>query len=145
MKKYRITNFFSADNMDSRSRSKRTRTTFNVKQKEVNIGVDCLFHETLIAVHSANQCPLQALVTSFQRDQSPDNIEIERLAKLTALKKRVIQVWFQNSRARRKKAVLCKSQDMTCHYKETAPHFDHKPTPDHYQSYWYLSVGEESM
>ncbi|KAK6056314.1 homeobox domain protein [Cooperia oncophora] len=39
----------------------------------------------------------------FQVDSNPDGADLERIASITGLSKRVTQVWFQNSRARQKK------------------------------------------
>ncbi|KAI1308671.1 LIM/homeobox protein Awh [Halotydeus destructor] len=46
---------------------------------------------------------LQILQANFQIDSNPDGQDLERIAALTGLSKRVTQVWFQNSRARQKK------------------------------------------
>jgi hypothetical protein len=43
------------------------------------------------------------LQTHFQIDSNPDGADLERIANLTGLSKRVTQVWFQNNRARQKK------------------------------------------
>lgn len=43
------------------------------------------------------------LQANFQLDSNPDGQDLERIATLTGLSKRVTQVWFQNSRARQKK------------------------------------------
>ena len=43
------------------------------------------------------------LQANFQLDSNPDGQDLERIAALTGLSKRVTQVWFQNSRARQKK------------------------------------------
>ena len=40
---------------------------------------------------------------NFQLDSNPDGQDLERIAQITGLSKRVTQVWFQNSRARQKK------------------------------------------
>lgn len=63
-----------------KSKSKRVRTTFTEEQ-------------------------LQILQANFQIDSNPDGQDLERIASLTGLSKRVTQVWFQNSRARQKKHV----------------------------------------
>jgi len=46
---------------------------------------------------------LQILQANFKIDSNPDGQDLERIAQLTGLSKRVTQVWFQNSRARQKK------------------------------------------
>ncbi|VDK84999.1 unnamed protein product [Litomosoides sigmodontis] len=46
---------------------------------------------------------LAVLQTHFQIDSNPDGADLERIATITGLSKRVTQVWFQNSRARQKK------------------------------------------
>jgi len=43
------------------------------------------------------------LQANFQLDSNPDGQDLERIAQITGLSKRVTQVWFQNSRARQKK------------------------------------------
>ncbi|CAD6185375.1 unnamed protein product [Caenorhabditis auriculariae] len=46
---------------------------------------------------------LSVLQAHFQIDSNPDGADLERIANMTGLSKRVTQVWFQNSRARQKK------------------------------------------
>ncbi|VDP02364.1 unnamed protein product [Soboliphyme baturini] len=46
---------------------------------------------------------LQILQANFHIDSNPDGQDLERIAHITGLTKRVTQVWFQNSRARQKK------------------------------------------
>ncbi len=68
----------SALSASSSSKTKRVRTTFTEEQ-------------------------LSVLQANFQLDSNPDGQDLERIATLTGLSKRVTQVWFQNSRARQKK------------------------------------------
>lgn len=63
------------------SKSKRVRTTFTEDQ-------------------------LAILQRHFQRDSNPDGQDLEQIATITGLSKRVTQVWFQNSRARQKKYMI---------------------------------------
>lgn len=78
--------WLDADSEDSPSsggilkchKTKRVRTTFTEEQ-------------------------LQILQANFNIDSNPDGQDLERIAQLTGLSKRVTQVWFQNSRARQKK------------------------------------------
>lgn len=63
------------------SKSKRVRTTFTEEQ-------------------------LATLQNYFQVDSNPDGQDLERIATITRLSKRVTQVWFQNSRARQKKYMI---------------------------------------
>lgn len=66
---------------NSQYKSKRVRTTFTEDQ-------------------------LSILQTHFQIDSNPDGQDLERIATITGLSKRVTQVWFQNSRARQKKYLI---------------------------------------
>ncbi|XP_062544048.1 LIM/homeobox protein Awh-like isoform X1 [Armigeres subalbatus] len=68
------------DEFQKNSKSKRVRTTFTEEQ-------------------------LQILQANFNIDSNPDGQDLERIASVTGLSKRVTQVWFQNSRARQKKHV----------------------------------------
>lgn len=69
-----------SESYHNKSKAKRVRTTFTEEQ-------------------------LQVLQANFQLDSNPDGQDLERIAQITGLSKRVTQVWFQNSRARQKKHI----------------------------------------
>ncbi len=69
---------FPEGSNSAKQKTKRVRTTFTEDQ-------------------------IQVLQANFQLDSNPDGQDLERIAQITGLSKRVTQVWFQNSRARQKK------------------------------------------
>jgi len=70
----------STDTTSKRRKSKRNRTTFTDEQ-------------------------IHILQANFQLDCNPDGQDLERIADISGLIKRVVQVWFQNARARNKKYI----------------------------------------
>ncbi|XP_046412403.1 LIM/homeobox protein Awh-like isoform X1 [Neodiprion virginianus] len=80
------------------NKAKRVRTTFTEEQ-------------------------LSVLQANFQLDSNPDGQDLERIAHVTGLSKRVTQVWFQNSRARQKKHCSGKVKTQMHH----SPPLQHHP------------------
>jgi len=68
------------NNRNKNRKSKRNRTTFTDEQ-------------------------IHILQANFQIDCNPDGQDLERIADISGLSKRVVQVWFQNARARNKKYI----------------------------------------
>lgn len=102
-------------------KSKRNRTTFTDEQ-------------------------IHILQANFQLDCNPDGQDLERIADISGLSKRVVQVWFQNARARNKKYInksrggqhtsLCSESTIdlniafSAFYSSSSPENDHDgPTP----------------
>lgn len=79
-----------------KNKAKRVRTTFTEEQ-------------------------LQVLQANFQLDSNPDGQDLERIAQITGLSKRVTQVWFQNSRARQKKHMHTGKIKTQCKYVHSRP------------------------
>ncbi|OTF80604.1 Arrowhead-like protein [Euroglyphus maynei] len=81
----------NSNSNNNNSKTKRVRTTFTEDQ-------------------------LSILQANFQQDSNPDGQDLERIATLTGLSKRVTQVWFQNSRARQKKFMNKSTISSTSHH-----------------------------
>ena len=79
-------------------KSKRNRTTFTDEQIHI-------LQVNLSKEKSLKPQLKKSLQANFQLDCNPDGQDLERIADISGLSKRVVQVWFQNARARNKKYI----------------------------------------
>lgn len=72
---------------------------------------------------------LRAMKAYFNLNHNPDARDLKQLSEKTGLSKRVLQVWFQNSRAKYRRSVI-KHQQENSQWKESHPGHKMSPTQD---------------
>ncbi|XP_036070488.1 LIM/homeobox protein Lhx6 isoform X2 [Oryzias melastigma] len=88
--------------------AKRARTSFTAEQLQVKLSASSFqkrscFLAALRQVFDRMFPQIQIMQAQFAQDNNPDAQTLQKLADMTGLSRRVIQVWFQNCRARHKK------------------------------------------
>ncbi|XP_056602761.1 LIM/homeobox protein Lhx6 [Triplophysa dalaica] len=82
---------------------RRVSDSGGVAHLKGNLPMDCIPKTAKRPRTSFTSEQLQVMQTQFIHDKNPDAQTLQRLADVTGLSRRVVQVWFQNCRARQKR------------------------------------------
>ncbi|OZC05006.1 LIM domain protein [Onchocerca flexuosa] len=108
--------------------------------------IDCIEEETLSITHKSKRMrtsfkhhQLRTMKSYFNLNHNPDAKDLKQLAQRTGLTKRVLQVWFQNARAKfRRNSMQCREAS------NNSPHIPSLPSTSFHESITCSSV-DDSM
>uniref|UniRef100_A0A915PHM6 Uncharacterized protein n=1 Tax=Setaria digitata TaxID=48799 RepID=A0A915PHM6_9BILA len=107
---------------------------------------DCIEEETLSITHKSKRMrtsfkhhQLRTMKSYFNLNHNPDAKDLKQLAQRTGLTKRVLQVWFQNARAKfRRNSIQCREAS------SNSPHIPPLPSTSVHDSITCVSAGDST-